>query len=382
MHTRVCVVSFPFRPGVDSPVPLDNLIQILEPLVKNVIIITSNIPLKDLPSNVICRNIAWEYKATSLPSRLIRNFLTQVKYSNMLIKSTRTHDIIIFLGASTFVIPIFVARLLSRPPILIATTSETGMIRYSSTRTNMNLYSIPSYVVAFIENLNWSLANTIIVYSPNFIKEWNLERHARKIKISHRHFVNTSLFAITKPIDRRTNSIGFVGRFSKEKGIENFIEAASILLKAGENIDFFIYGSGEMRDGIETYISQNGFDEKVHVIGWVPHKELSKYLNDLKLIVIPSYTEGLPNIMVEAMACGTPVLATDVGSIRDFIIDGKTGFILPNNNPESISDNILRAINYPALKVISLNSRSLVEAEFTYSAAIKRWSSILEGINN
>ncbi len=103
-------------------------------------------------------------------------------------------------------------------------------------------------------------------------------------------------------------------------------------------------------------------------------------MNELKLIILPSYTEGLPNIMLEAMACGTPVLATPVGSIPDVIKDGETGFIMKNNSPECIAENVIRALNYPNLEQISLNARILVEKEYTYEKAVEKYKKVLENI--
>ena len=74
-----------------------------------------------------------------------------------------------------------------------------------------------------------------------------------------------------------------------------------------------------MKDNIEAYLVKNNLSDTVKLTGWIPHGELPKYLNELKLLVVPSYTEGLPNIVLEAMACGTPILETSVGGIPDFI---------------------------------------------------------------
>ena len=100
----------------------------------------------------------------------------------------------------------------------------------------------------------------------------------------------------------------------------------------------------------------------------------------MKQVVLPSYTEGLPNIMLEAMACGTPVLATPVGAIPNVIKDGETGFIMKDNSPECIAENVIRALNHPNLERIAGNARALVEREFTYERAVERWREVLKTI--
>ncbi len=99
-----------------------------------------------------------------------------------------------------------------------------------------------------------------------------------------------------------------------------------------------------------------------------------------RLLVLPSYTEGLPNIMLEAMACGTPVLATPVGTIPDVIIDGKTGFIMENNSPECIAANVVRALSSPDLERIAEDGKRFAEENFSFEKTVENWKGILQSI--
>lgn len=84
--------------------------------------------------------------------------------------------------------------------------------------------------------------------------------------------------------------------------------------------------------------------------------------------------------MLEAMACGTVVLATPVGGIPEVIKDGVNGFIMEDNSPECIARNVMRALGHPDLEQVTANARVLIEQEYNYEAAVERYRNILESL--
>jgi glycosyltransferase involved in cell wall biosynthesis len=109
----------------------------------------------------------------------------------------------------------------------------------------------------------------------------------------------------------------------------------------------------------------------------MPHGELPEYLNEMQLMVLPSLTEGLPTVAIEAMACGAPVLATAVGGVPELIEDGETGFILEDNKPQTIARGIIRALGCKNLDDMVRQAHRLIEKEYTLEAAIERFRELL-----
>ncbi|WP_181391450.1 glycosyltransferase family 4 protein [Methanospirillum stamsii] len=228
--------------------------------------------------------------------------------------------------------------------------------------------------------IGYFFADKIILYSSKLIPEWKLGKYSEKIIIAQRHFLDFTTFTITTPYKDRYPLIGYIGRLSGEKGVLHFTEALPAILNRHKDLRCLIGGDGQLKDSIESSLHDNDISIRVDLPGWISHDELPHYLNQLRLLIIPSYTEGLPNIMLEAMACGTPVLATPVGAIPDVLIDGDTGFIMENNSPECITKNVIRALNSPDLFVIAEKGRRYVEKNFSFENALVIWKNVLEKI--
>ena len=355
-------------------IPLSNLVDILHSLSNNIHLITGNDGYMFFKEDTRIHTYGIEHeRGTNVFTRILKYIYTQLNISYKLAKIARNVDIwIFFMGGETLLLPMLTAKLLRKKVLLAFAGSSIQNLKSA----NDNLFK----PLKILSRINCALSNEIIVYSEKLIKELNLEKYRNKICIAHEHFLDFGKFKIRKQVDERENLVGYIGRLSEEKGVLNFVKAIPKVIKEKKDLEFLIGGDGPLRDEIEKYISKENLNDKVKLAGWIPHDELPDYLNELKLVVLPSYTEGLPNLMLEAMACGTPVLATPVGAIPDVIKGGETGFILENNSPECIAENVIRVLNHPSLDEIVKNARELVEKEFTYEATVERYKKALDYI--
>jgi glycosyltransferase involved in cell wall biosynthesis len=235
----------------------------------------------------------------------------------------------------------------------------------------LNLMVIP------LQSLSYKIADKIVLYSPNLIQEWELHKYADKILIAHEHFIHFDIFTPTTSLSRRPLLIGYIGRLSEEKGVRSFVESLPAIINHRKDLRVLIGGNGPLKEVIDAFLREKKLTDHVKIAGWISHDHLPDYLNMLHLLVIPSFTEGLPNIMLEAMACGTPVAATSVGAIPDSIKEGETGFIMENNSPDCISANVIRALEDPDREKIAMNAKEMVEKEFSFENTVRQWKRIL-----
>jgi glycosyltransferase involved in cell wall biosynthesis len=205
-----------------------------------------------------------------------------------------------------------------------------------------------------------------------------LKKYKGKTISSGSRSVDSNAFSITKKMNERADLIGYIGRLSDEKGIMNFVEAIPLISEKQGNLKFFIGGDGPLYAKIRDRLEDNNLMEKVELKGWIPHEKVPSYLNELKLFILPSYSEGLPTAILESMACGTPVLATPVGGIPDVIDDKVTGLILEDTSPEFIAKNVIDALENANLDGISINGRALIEKQFSFTGAVERFKLIFQ----
>lgn len=139
--------------------------------------------------------------------------------------------------------------------------------------------------------------------------------------------------------------ISFIGRCEKEKGIFELFEAFIRIDKSNRNVCLLIIGDGKDKFVLHKLINQYNLNTKVLMKENVLHEEIPKYLNASDIFVLPSYSEGLPNVLLEAIACELPVVATKVGGIPEIIFNEQNGLLCTPGDSTSIENSILEILS-------------------------------------
>ncbi|PIE31848.1 hypothetical protein CSA56_17235 [candidate division KSB3 bacterium] len=132
--------------------------------------------------------------------------------------------------------------------------------------------------------------------------------------------------------------IGIVARLVPVKGIDYFLEAAAAVLKNIPQARFVVVGDGELREELEQQARTLGIQQSVHFLGF--RCNLPEIYADFDLAVLSSLNEGLPVALIEAMASGTPVIATEVGGVGDLIQHERSGLLVPAKNSDALAAGI------------------------------------------
>jgi len=178
--------------------------------------------------------------------------------------------------------------------------------------------------------------------------------------------------------------IGTLGRLSPEKGHADFIEAAAIVLAQGFEARFVIVGDGPEKAKIEKMISEKGLENSVILAGYL--RDPRRVLQDFDLMVLPSHTEGLPNVILEALMMEVPVISTAVGGVPDIIRDCQEGVLIQPGDPGKMARTIMNFLDDPViLGRMALKGKKIVENRFDFKVRTlkleKIYKKMMEKVN-
>ena len=176
-------------------------------------------------------------------------------------------------------------------------------------------------------------------------------------------------------IDATEMVVGFSGRFSEEKAPEVFVEVAR-LCRGRPNIRFVMTGAGPLSETIEKEVGQLPPGVRFEFAGLVD--DVGEYLALYDVLILPSRFDGRPLVVMEALASGVPVIASNVGGLPDLVFDGKNGFLVPSADAKMISDHILRlAENRPLLAMLKEGARRIAEEKLDANLAYRDFEASL-----
>ena len=172
--------------------------------------------------------------------------------------------------------------------------------------------------------------------------------------------------------------VAAAGRLSPEKGFEVFAVAAAIVRRLRDpSVGFVVFGDGPCRERVAKQAAAGGLDGAFVLAGF--RADLDHFQPFFDLFVLPSYTEGLPNVVLESFAAGVPVVATAVGGTPEVVEDGASGYLVPPGDPQALADRILDALsNEDHLRDMGLHGRQCVVEKFTFAAQARRYRQLFE----
>lgn len=143
-----------------------------------------------------------------------------------------------------------------------------------------------------------------------------------------------------------------VGRLILRKGVNTVLRALPRIREEVPNVAYLVVGDGPDRDQLVALADQLGVSDVVQFLGRVPYEDVPRYLCAGDVFAMPSHqkppdVEGLPIVFFEASACGLPIIGADTGGIADAIVDGKTGFLIPPEDPDALADRLIPLLSTP-----------------------------------
>jgi glycosyltransferase involved in cell wall biosynthesis len=178
-------------------------------------------------------------------------------------------------------------------------------------------------------------------------------------------------------LSSRKKIIFSAGRLETEKGFDCLIAAGKQLATHRNDFMIVIAGEGRLGDDLKALVKKENIEDAVRFIGYVD--PLDPYIAGCDIFALSSYKEGMPNVVMEAMALARPVVASEVNGITELMVDNETGFIVPPKDPSALARSLEKLLDDPGLGArFSAAARQRIESRFSYAAMIDNLETYLQ----
>jgi len=184
-------------------------------------------------------------------------------------------------------------------------------------------------------------------YCAAQLKRWVEPAHWGRISVI-RCTVGEAYFAAATPVDPRSTTLLCVGRLSAQKGHMVLVDAFARVIRAGVDARLVLAGDGELRSRIEGLIAASGMEDRVEITGWIDEAEVRRRILESRALVMASFAEGLPMVIMEAMSLGRPVVATTIAGIPELVEPGSSGWLVTAGRADQLADVMREVMETPA----------------------------------
>jgi glycosyltransferase involved in cell wall biosynthesis len=311
-----------------------------------------------------------------LPARLYRVFVRAIDFSFLLLKDRSIK--IVHVNSSPD------SRAILRDSLFIMISWLMGKKIILQLHSTIDAYENPK-VVEWIKKRMFTLCDKILVFSKNDGNKIKPMVPMEKIEIFP-NAVNADDFKNKDWSFKRNLSIPeegeivlFLSRLFREKGVFDLIESIPEVIGEFEKVYFVFAGDGPDKPGMEEACKRKEIDKVVRFTGNLQEEDVRKAFSCADIFVLPSYTEGMPMAILQALAAGLPVIATPVGAIPDFIKDGINGFLVQPHSPGQLAEKLMLLLRDAGIrkKMADVNIQ-LAEKEFDVKVVSNRLEQLYE----
>lgn len=247
----------------------------------------------------------------------------------------------------------------TNPAAVAAVVSAWGGPRFSFTVHGPDEFDSPVTLSLPGKIATSTFVAAISSYGRSQLMRWSDPAHWSKVTVVRCGLDRDFLDTRPTPVPARSTEFVCVARLSAQKGLPLLISACDRLRSSGEAFTLTIIGDGEMRGELEAEIVARGLGDVITLAGIRTSAEIRENLDRARAFVLPSFAEGLPVVIMEALALGRPVIATAIAGIPE-LVDGSCGWLIPAGSQDALVKAMSAALHAPAKE---LTARGLVGRE-------------------
>lgn len=211
---------------------------------------------------------------------------------------------------------------------------------------------------------------TVSSYGKSQLYRWCKQQQWSKIHVVHCGVDDGFLALPSVPVPTHPQIV-CVGRLCEAKGQLLLLEAMEQLATEGLRFKLVMVGDGPLRTEIETLVAQLSLQEQVKITGWSSNSEVRQHILAARAMVLPSFAEGLPVVIMEALALGRPVISTYVAGIPELVEPGISGWLVPAGSVEALKIAMRKALELPIEELDMMGKAGAVRVAQQHNAAIE-----------
>ncbi|NIM91381.1 MAG: glycosyltransferase [Candidatus Aminicenantes bacterium] len=242
--------------------------------------------------------------------------------------------------------------------------------------------SFPRYGKQFLISISdFAIKEADLVRAVSRSTRQMLEARTDKPCIVYHTFTDVEAFknsAASTPANE-SKQVLYAGALTYLKGVHVLLEAMKGVMFLEKDAELIIAGEGEYRQKLEEIAAQLRIKEKVKFVGWLSQSRLSELIRQCFVFVLPSFSEGLGRVIIEALISGKPVIASNIGGLPEIIRDGEYGFLVQPDDPQELSQKILYLLRNPdQARKMGREGKEFAEQNFSNENYAKHYQKMID----